>query len=534
MKHEFLNPQWIEEFNAIHGTSDEIAGPVVTLDAFIRNTPSGAEIRLRYLANFDTGCIKISVLREGRPDARIYVDYGDTYTLLVLGDWETSLAAMSAGRLRIEGSVMKATGFSHLRAAPRFIAAAAAITAMTVDTGIAAPALATKEVVARVPKTDPSSPLGLYDGALPTVLDLLQTQIGGESPLQMGAQVYVSHQGRIVADFAIGDARPGQPMRPDHRIYWGCATKPVVTVALMQQVERGRLDLDEPVFSYIPEFGAAGKKEVTIRHLLLHTGGLDQTADGEFLLPLDVLLSRIYANGLMRSAKAGTIASYSIFSGFLVLGEVLRRLSGRSPGEYVNTEVLRPLGLDATLGMPVEVWRKNIQDMAPLYDHRWIPFLEADYISNELIGTSGLASCGIRGPVREQARFFQALGQGGANATGRVLTQASAELMIQRHREGMFDRNSIFAPNGAVMDYGLSVLRESGHYGPQSTTFSRHASNRSFGHDGTTFSTLAFVDPERDLAVAVATNAIGNATTCRKRTHALTDAIYVDLGLAPS
>ncbi len=94
-----------------------------------------------------------------------------------------------------------------------------------------------------------------------------------------GAQLYASLHGQTMADFAIGEARPGVPMAPSTLVEWASATKAVTCSAAALLWQRGLFDLDDPVCRHIPEFAAAGKQAVTIRHLLTHTGGLSDPVD---------------------------------------------------------------------------------------------------------------------------------------------------------------------------------------------------------------------------------------------------------------
>src|SRR5260370_40335137 len=97
---------------------------------------------------------------------------------------------------------------------------------------------------------------------------------GIHAGLHLGAQLYVSRHGAVIADAAAGESRPGQPLRRDDLMLWLSSTKPVGAVAIAQLWERGRLELDDPVARHIPEFAAHGKAAITLRHLLTHTPGI--------------------------------------------------------------------------------------------------------------------------------------------------------------------------------------------------------------------------------------------------------------------
>src|SRR5579864_2028372 len=92
--------------------------------------------------------------------------------------------------------------------------------------------------------------------------------------LHLGAQLYASRRGEVIADGAVGDRLPGAPLRRDDLMLWLSSTKPVAAVAIAQLWERGRLELDDPVASHVPEFGVHGKGAITLRHLLTHTAGI--------------------------------------------------------------------------------------------------------------------------------------------------------------------------------------------------------------------------------------------------------------------
>ena len=96
---------------------------------------------------------------------------------------------------------------------------------------------------------------------------------GIERGLHIGAQLYVSLDGKRVADLAFGLAREGVAMTPDTIMLWMSSTKPITALAIAQMWERGKISLDDRVAQYIPEFGVRGKESITIRRVLTHTGG---------------------------------------------------------------------------------------------------------------------------------------------------------------------------------------------------------------------------------------------------------------------
>jgi CubicO group peptidase (beta-lactamase class C family) len=352
---------------------------------------------------------------------------------------------------------------------------------------------------------------------------------GIESGLHQGAQLYVSLGGEMVADVALGENRPGEPLARDTLMLWLSSTKPVVAVALERLWERGRLDLDDPVARHVPEFAAQGKERITLRHLLTHTGGIRMLDVGWPREPWEAIVARIAAAKPEPRWQPGRKAGYHTASSWFVLGEVVRRLTGLPFEQAVREEVFLPLGMASCwIGMPPERWREAREagrlgvmwDTAtrPARPHGWDS--EAQCV-NPNPGGNG------RGPVRELARLYEMLLGRGALDGVRLLTPQTVEALTARHRAGMLDHTFRHQ-----MDWGLGVILDSKHYGVATVPYGygRHASPRAFGHSGKLSST-AFADPEHGLAVALVFNGTPAEADHERRLGATLDTIYEDLGL---
>lgn len=162
---------------------------------------------------------------------------------------------------------------------------------------------------------------------------------GMEEGLHLGAQVYVSLDGRVVADDAIGELRPGVPMTADVLWRWFSSTKPIAGVAIGQLWEQGKLDVADRVCRYIPEFGVNGKDAITIRHVLTHTGGFRTPDDdsvpttGKFAgtetrPTWDEIIARVCEAELQPGWVPGRTAAYQGLTGFFVLAEIVRGWTG--------------------------------------------------------------------------------------------------------------------------------------------------------------------------------------------------------------
>lgn len=174
---------------------------------------------------------------------------------------------------------------------------------------------------------------------------------------EVGASVCVTVGGETVVDLCGGTADPATGRAWDGQTIghvWS-ATKGATALCAHVLAARGQLDVDAPVTAYWPEFGKNGKEAVLVRHLLSHQAGVPAVRE-----PLPA--GCFYDWSLMADALAaeqpfwrpGTRAGYHALTfGFLV-GELVRRISGRSLGRFFAEEVAGPLGLEFWIGLPEE------------------------------------------------------------------------------------------------------------------------------------------------------------------------------------
>src|SRR3954471_6037987 len=170
-----------------------------------------------------------------------------------------------------------------------------------------------------------------------------------------GASVAVFVDGEPVVDVWGGSADADRtiPWQRDTITNVWSVTKTMTALCALILADRGELDLSAPVARYWPEFAAAGKEAVLVRHLLAHTAGLpDWDGPVEELYDWPAATARLA--GQAPQWEPGSAAGYhSLTQGFLV-GEVVRRITGRSLGEFFAQEVAAPLGADFRIGLPAE------------------------------------------------------------------------------------------------------------------------------------------------------------------------------------
>lgn len=204
---------------------------------------------------------------------------------------------------------------------------------------------------------------GLCEPRFVAVREVLAALLGKDD---VGASVAVYLDGEPVVDLYGGYADAGRtvPWEHDTLTAVNSTTKNMTALCALVLADRGRLDLSAPVAAYWPEFAAAGKEKVLVRHVLSHTAGLPDLSGPTAVEEL-YDWQRVTA-GLAAQApewEPGTAAGYHALTfGFLV-GEIVRRITGRSLGEFFAEEVAGPLGADFHIGLSAE------------HDHRVAPLV---------------------------------------------------------------------------------------------------------------------------------------------------------------
>ncbi|MCU1450739.1 MAG: pbpE 2 [Acidimicrobiales bacterium] len=322
----------------------------------------------------------------------------------------------------------------------------------------------------------------------------------------LGAQVYASVRGHVVADLAVGEARPGMPMTTDTVVSWQCNTKPVTAVAACQLHERGLLDLDAPVADYVPELGRHGKHAITVRQLLTHSAGFAKDPPLSIVGPMTwERVAEVAADGeLLDGWEPGTAFRYSTWYGYATVGVVVSRIDGRTLSTYVREEIFESLGMDdCWVGVDPGAVDSVATRMAFLYDTsgpepRVPPIggvFQARYLDTCSPGNGGI------GPVRQLGRLWESLLESFVGGDGKLLRAETVRAMT---RQG-------------VGPYGLGVLVAPGYFGAWCPD--------AFGHDGMR-SSLAFADPATGVVFTAMLNGMGHNVAHRQRLRDIGDVVY--------
>jgi CubicO group peptidase (beta-lactamase class C family) len=354
--------------------------------------------------------------------------------------------------------------------------------------------------------TDPAE-VGLARPVLEEGLELLAR--GVADGRHAGAQVAVSRHGRLVVEYALGEAAPGRPLTMEHLTAWFSASKPATALAIARLYDRGALALDDPVRRYLPAFGA-GKERCTIRHVLTHTGGFAGALDARAQLSWGETLERICAHPA--EYAPGTRAGYHSTTGWYVLGEIVHRIDGRPIDRFVAEELFAPLGMEASrMGIPEAQQRILEHRLARVQRGRTErePFVSQDFVE-QFNGAREIArvnpSGGIRGPARELARLYECLLAGGRWQEQELLDRRTVELFTACHRWGLPDATLMGAPLPWGLGFGLHGNAD----------YHRDYSRRVFGHSGMV-STVGLGDPALGLACAVVTTGLLDPLTNARR-----------------
>lgn len=352
---------------------------------------------------------------------------------------------------------------------------------------------------------------------------------GVKEGLHLGAQLYVSLRGDTVADLAIGQARPGVPMRTDTSQFWFSCSKPIAAAAIGQLLEQGKLALEDRIADFIPEFAQHGKEDITLFHVMTHTGGFRGSNEIQPGWSWEEVIAFACSTPREEGWIPGLKAGYHHTASWYLLGEIVRRIDGRPYSQYVREEIFLPLGMmDSWVGMPSEIYRSLDEQRGGFFSMRPGSTHLEPHWNEEADSTICRPGSNGRGPVRDLGRFMGMLLDGGRGPDRQILNPDTVELLTRRHRAGMYDETFM-----QFIDWGLGILLCTRHPGQRVTSygFGDHASLGAFGHGGMQTS-IAFVDPAHELVGVWICNGMCGERLHRQRNHDLNTAIYIDLALA--
>ncbi|GAB3938392.1 hypothetical protein GCM10027614_18370 [Micromonospora vulcania] len=326
-----------------------------------------------------------------------------------------------------------------------------------------------------------------------------------------GAVATVLVDGKTTVHTAVGEALryaagpkllpAGQrvAMRPDSVFDLASVTKVYTAILLLQQVDKGRVDLAAPVRDYLPGFTGVGKDRVTVEMLLTHTSGLPVGAKVTGLPDDAARWNAVLATPLVSGAVPGSTFRYSSV-GLMAAGKIVEKVTGQRLDQALKTNLTGPLGLRDT-GFKPNTWLSSGAKATRLVatDARssrgLLRGVVHDDVANHLGGVAGHA--GIFATATDLAAIGQLLLNGGTYQGRRILAAGTVRRMLTNHNAGKpaIDPER---PNRTAA-HGLGVVLN------QPWFMGRLASARTFGHTGFAGPSL-LVDPDRKLVLALLTN----------------------------
>ncbi|GHH37084.1 serine hydrolase domain-containing protein [Streptomyces candidus] len=185
---------------------------------------------------------------------------------------------------------------------------------------------------------------------------------------ELGASVAVDVDGVMEVDLWGGHADEARtvPWEQDTLVSLWSTTKTLTSLAALVLVDRGALDLDRPVAYYWPEFAARGKQDIEVRHVLAHTSGL---SGWQQPFTMDDLYDRPAASARLAAQapwwEPGTASGYHVQTQGQLVGELVRRVRGRTLTEFVDTEIAKPSRADVQIGARQADWPRIAPLVAP-------------------------------------------------------------------------------------------------------------------------------------------------------------------------
>jgi CubicO group peptidase (beta-lactamase class C family) len=374
--------------------------------------------------------------------------------------------------------------------------------------------------------------LGMDSARLRKVEDAIAADIAANR--YDGAALRVHRRGRLVLDIVQGYAHRGQgtKLSPDAVFVTFSSGKQFTAVTVLRYIEKGLLQLHQPVAEVIPDFAANGKRRITLAQLLTHTSGISSMPPP--MPPENMGNLRAFVAAMCQTppeSVPGSRVRYSITPAHAVMAEMVRRVDGGSRPfrDIVKQEVFEPLRMNSTaLGLPDELKPRLcpvvVRDRAPGLLNP--DMLEA--MGNILRPDVEIPAGGYVTTIADFARFAEMLRNGGELDGARVLSGPTLDLATRNHTGRM--------PND-IWDYAVEArgwpvfpaylglgffLRGKGFH---PTPFGSLATPRTFGGVGAG-STTFFVDPARELSYAFLSTGLMEESRSTERHQRLADLVF--------
>jgi CubicO group peptidase (beta-lactamase class C family) len=374
---------------------------------------------------------------------------------------------------------------------------------------------------------------GDYDPKFAAVAEAFRENYRSED--EVGSAVSVTLDGKVVVDLWGGwkDGARRNEWQRDTIVCMMSVSKGITGLTFNILVDRGLIDVNAPVARYWPEFARNGKAQIPVRYILDHRAALPIITDP--LYPGAIYDPESICKALADQAplwEPGTQAAYHIHTQGYLLGEIIRRVTGKTIGQFLRDEVAGPLGADFQIGGLSEHDHLRAAELIPNMNAKLLAAREAE--KDNLLGKaftqnpnltwaetmnsrewriSEIASGNGHGNARAVARVYSAYACGGEVDGVRLVSRASIEAMIkeQHNQTEIMQQRPYHQALGVLLNTAEAVFM-----GPN---------KRSFGHHGLGGS-IGFADPDAHISFSYACNKMHSVGTNGPRAARLIQALY--------
>ncbi|KAK9239540.1 beta-lactamase [Lipomyces kononenkoae] len=352
---------------------------------------------------------------------------------------------------------------------------------------------------------------------------------------EIGASVAVNIDGKMVVDIYGGfiDEDRTKPCSKDTIVNVWSSTKTITALAVLMLHDRGLLDVNEKVSKYWPEFAANGKEDVRVRHLLSHTSGVSGWEQPVTLQ--DLYDTKASTDRLAQQSpwwEPGTASGYHSLSMGHLLGEVVRRVTGKSLSQFVFEEIAEPLGADFQIGAKESDWGRIAPVVPPpaadfgKLDPESItiktfggPVVHADDANTPEWRRAEVGAANGHTNARALCQILSAISLGGTFNGNKLLSQKTIDLIFEPQADGI--DLAMGLPIRFGIGYGIA-----GGGTEQSMPHVPPGQNRRICFWGGWGGSFELMDLDKHMTFAYTMNKMGPGTLGTTRTSSLVKACY--------
>lgn len=344
---------------------------------------------------------------------------------------------------------------------------------------------------------------------------------------EIGASVAVTHEGAFVVDLWAGHLTRDKtdPWQENTITNVWSSTKTMAAMCLLLLADRGEVDLHAPAARYWPEFAAAGKDKVEVRHFLSHMAGLsgmDTPVTGDALYDWDWMVRELAAQRPWW--EPGTASGYHALTQGHLIGEIVRRVTGQSLGAFFAQEIATPLDADFHIGVPDTV----IPRISPLEPpQQTIASAEDGSIAARTFANPPVEATQAMEPGWRKAEIPAANGHGNARSIVRIQTAMAnggaafgKQILSETGTRRIFEQQS----NGIDLVLGIPIVFGMG-YGINNPTFPL-GPNKHIAFWGGYGGSIVLIDQDARLCLSYVMNRMEPGTTGDTRGLSLIMAAY--------